>query len=203
MDENNIQIQIQRILEAKEEIRSFLNRNGANVSKEVLIDEYPEILAGLNLVDTTNTTASSDDLLVGKTAVSKGKVIHGTIPVRSGENIVPGRLSVVIGKGSYLSGDLVVQGEQMLLPWNIKKGVSLFGVEGIAELGEGGTGEEIQLGVLVEDENGELKFQSLVFNGDKGEAVGDMMDVNEKTYIYDTGLGEPDYQQEIFDTEDF
>jgi hypothetical protein len=198
MDENNIQIQIQRIIEAKEQIRQFLNENGASVSKDVLLSEYPNILAGLNLSDTSNTTALSSDILFGKTAVSNGKKIIGTIPVKSGERIIPGRLNVVIEAGNYISGDIVIEGEQMLLPWNIKKGVTLFGVEGNGEFSEGGEGgEEVELGVLVEDENGEIKYQKLLFNGTEAEVYGELQDISENVSIYNTGIEEPIYEQQL------
>jgi hypothetical protein len=51
----------------------------------------------------------------------------------------PGRYDQTIAEGTYLSGDQIIKGDYNLVPENIKKDVSIFGVTGTYE-GSGGGG---------------------------------------------------------------
>lgn len=86
------------------------------------------------LLDTNSATATDKDILNGKTAYAKGKQIVGTIPLHNGGTFDPGISSKTVAeRGQYMVGDIVVEGDANLLPENIKKDVTIFGVRGIAE----------------------------------------------------------------------
>lgn len=92
--------------------------------------------------DTKDATATSDEILVNKTAYVKGKKIEGTMPYRGGQSleitsknealdILPGYHD---GSGkALLKADAVAQ----LIPSNIREGVVILGVEGMMTSGEG------------------------------------------------------------------
>jgi len=57
----------------------------------------------------------------------------GTLESLSMYTYMPGRTEIIIGKNKYLSSDIHILGDNNLLPENIKKGVTIFGVTGTYE----------------------------------------------------------------------
>lgn len=88
--------------------------------------------------DTSDATATSADILSGKTAYVNGAKVTGTIASKAAETITPGTVDQTIASGQYLSGAQTIKGDANLIADNIKKGVSIFGVSGTLE--SGGTG---------------------------------------------------------------
>lgn len=88
--------------------------------------------------DTSDATATSEDILLYKTAYAKGKKLTGSIPLQFAKTITPSASEqVAISSGYYASGDVKVQGDANLTAENIKKGATIFGVEGNYEGGGG------------------------------------------------------------------
>lgn len=83
--------------------------------------------------DTSDATATSFDILSPKTAYTAAGKVEGAIPTLLGQSIMPGTADKIISGGQYLGGDQVIKGDGNLSSGNIKKGVTLFGVEGALE----------------------------------------------------------------------
>lgn len=87
----------------------------------------------LEVLDTSDATATANDILLNKTAYVKGEKITGTITSLEATEYIPTVTDQTINSGQYLSGNQVIKGDINLVAGNIKKGISIFGVEGIYE----------------------------------------------------------------------
>lgn len=83
-------------------------------------------------VDTSNATATSEDILEGKSGYVKGELIEGTIPNNGAFTYTPTNEDQTIPQG-YTTGG-VVKGDENLKAENILSGTSIFGVEGTVEV---------------------------------------------------------------------
>lgn len=120
-----------RLAETKALLKQRLAEKGVDVSDEDvfyhLADKVGEIAAGL---DTSDATATADDILLGKTAYLAAGKETGKIQTLGEQTIIPDVSDKTIGPGVYLSGQQTVKGDANLVPANIKSGVSIFGVNG-------------------------------------------------------------------------
>ncbi|ASJ54852.1 hypothetical protein BP422_15530 [Brevibacillus formosus] len=82
-----------------------------------------------SVVDTADATAVAAKILAGDTAYVNGTRITGTMPNKGAVTITPGATDQAIPAG-YHNGSGKVIGDPDLIPVNIKKGVSIFGVSG-------------------------------------------------------------------------
>ena len=138
-------------------------------------DGYDKIIVNtLNGTNTNDATATSADILSDKTAYVKGQKIIGGIPLQSAKIITPSTSEqVAISLGYYASGDVKVQGDANLIAKNIKKGATIFGVEGNFE------GNEVsKLGGLVDGTPTEITAKDLA----------GATKINDYAFYYNQGL---------------
>lgn len=82
---------------------------------------------------TADATATPGDILAPRTAYTASGKVEGIIPSLAGQTITPGTADQTIAGGQYLAGTQVIKGDPGLTSANIKKGVTLFGVQGALE----------------------------------------------------------------------
>lgn len=80
--------------------------------------------------DTSDATATATDILSGKTAYGAAGKITGKIQRKNGYIVTPQKNRQFIAGRCYLNADIIVDGDDNLVPENIKSGVSIFGVAG-------------------------------------------------------------------------
>lgn len=110
------------------------NLQGANSEvedQEALISQISTALRGKAL-DLVVTLDVDDNGLITATAGDKTKTHQ--MAFQPAKTITPGTADQIAVSGAYYTGgDVVVAGDSSLVPENIKSGVSIFGVNGIAE----------------------------------------------------------------------
>lgn len=121
----------------KDTLKNALTSLGVSVSDT---DTIPDLLAKINNIitldkGTADATAVAGQMLAGTTAYVKGKKVSGTIPSLDDNRIIPGTADKVISAGNYLAGAQTIAGDANLIPQNIAKGKSIFGVAGAFEGG--------------------------------------------------------------------
>ena len=88
---------------------------------------------------TPSVDVSSSGLITASVTQAAGYVNAGTksatkqLTTQAAQTITPGTADKTISSGRYLTGAQTIQGDANLLAENIKKGVSIFGVEGSLE----------------------------------------------------------------------
>lgn len=92
-----------------------------------------------------NISVNTSGLITAKVTQQSSGYVPATVetatlqlPVQGAQTITPGKANKTIAPGRYLTGVQTIKGDANLVPENIKKGVSIFGVEGTVEAGSGG-----------------------------------------------------------------
>ena len=96
------------------------------------LNNMPDAGSGL---DTSDATATSGDILSGKTAYVNGAKVTGTIAFQPAQTITPSTTNQTIASGKYLTGVQTIKGDANLVASNIVSGKSIFGVVGTATVG--------------------------------------------------------------------
>lgn len=117
--------------DAKALISSAVSAKGVPTAAD---DTWQEMADNIRKIETGSSTgdatATPGDILAGKTAyVATGKV-EGIIPSLGPMVYTPGVQAKQIANGQYLSGTQIIQGDTNLTSANIRKDVSIFGVDG-------------------------------------------------------------------------
>lgn len=145
----------------------------------IIINAPSIIYEGL---DTSDATATVNDILVSKTAYVNGEKITGIIPELNTQSYTPSTVAQLISKEQYIKGDQIILGDTNLIPGNIKAGISIFGVDGTYE-GGGTAGTNIEV----------MKCSSMTKTSEVLAEYGNLVQVsNDGAYSTFTDL--PDYQ---------
>ncbi len=116
--------------------------NGSDVTNLKAGGIYTLRYNGVNFIlqgEGASGNATASDLLSGKTATTDAGEIIGTIPSKGAATITPGTMNQTIAAGRYLSGAQTIKGDANLVSSNIKRGVTMFGVTGNANILQPGT----------------------------------------------------------------
>ena len=84
-----------------------------------------------DLASQTSGDATAAQIWTGKKAWVNGKQITGTLATQGGSTTTPGTAAkTIVTPNKIVTGSIIVAGDANLVPGNIKKGVTIFGVQG-------------------------------------------------------------------------
>lgn len=122
------------VSDGKSLIASAITDKGVDTAQDAAFSQMAENIGQISTgADTSDATATAWDILTPKTAYTASGKVTGRIPSLGAQTITPGTSSKSISSGLYLSGPQTIQGDTNLTSANIKKGVSIFGVQGAVE----------------------------------------------------------------------
>nr|DAV11603.1 MAG TPA: tail protein [Caudoviricetes sp.] len=125
--------QLKELVNQKNTLVDNLNSKGVTATKnEKLNTLVPKVLeiSGGSGIDTSDATATSNDIIDGKTAYVKGLKVTGSIQSKAAANYTPTQEDQIISSGQYLAGNQTIKGDSNLDTKNIKAGVVLFNNKG-------------------------------------------------------------------------
>mgnify|MGYP004519896541 CR=1 FL=1 len=103
------------------------NESGAYPLKGVQDNKYYIRISG------SDANVTADQMLSGNVGYTSNGKVTGSIQRQAAQTITPSTTDQTISSGKYLSGVQTIKGDTNLIPENIKKDVSIFGVLGELE----------------------------------------------------------------------
>ena len=89
---------------------------------------------GISGTASSGQTASASRIWAGYTATVNGQTVTGNLPTQGGSTTTPGTVAkTIVTPNKIVTGSIIVAGDANLVPGNIKKNVSIFGVKGTFE----------------------------------------------------------------------
>lgn len=86
---------------------------------------------GISGTASSGQTASASRIWAGYTATVNGQTVTGNLPTQGGSTTTPGTAAkTIVTPNKIVTGSIIVAGDANLVPGNIKKGVTIFGVQG-------------------------------------------------------------------------
>lgn len=120
------------VSDGKEKVASAITDKGVPTDKDATFDTMANNIGKITTGggDTSDATATAMDILGGKTAYIKTGKVEGLIPSLPAKEYNPTTQAQTISAGNYLAGTQTIKGDTNLVSSNIRKGVTLFGVQG-------------------------------------------------------------------------
>ena len=81
----------------------------------------------------SDANVTAGQMLSGSVGYTSNGKVTGSIQNQAAQTITPSTEDITISSGKYLSGTQTIKGDSNLIPTNIKKDVSIFGVTGTLE----------------------------------------------------------------------
>lgn len=118
------------VSDGKELVANAITNKGIETATDATFATIATNIENIPILDTSDANAAAGDILSGKSAYVNGLKVNGNIPFKAAATIIPGTSNQTISAGQYLQDDQIILGDTNLLASNIKKGVSIFGVNG-------------------------------------------------------------------------
>lgn len=155
------------VSDGKALVASAITDKGVPTQPDAAFSQLAENIGAITTgASTGDATATPGDILAPKTAYTAAGKVEGIIPTLPPGTIVPGTADQTIAGGQYLGGTQIIKGDGNLTSANIKKGVSIFGVEGAVEQTFLATlTVTVDIGAVVTAKNGDTDVTALCTTG--------------------------------------
>ncbi len=155
------------VSDGKALVASAITDKGVETPPDATFSQMAENIGAITTGSSTeDATATPGDILAPKTAYVAGGKVEGIIPTLYGRTITPGTADQTIAGGQYLGGTQVIKGDTNLVSANIRKGITLFGVDGAMEQTFLATlTVTVDIGAVVTATNGDVEISALCTTG--------------------------------------